>query len=300
MEPRLPEDLERTIFESVTDTPTLFSLLLVARRCHIWLEKLLYRTLTISQSSWNFPLLVRTLETQPARLTWVRTLQIDPYILPNDERVQWILAHCPNLESLVDLSYGLTPLALLFGMQRLRRLCVDLDTVSGLFWRYRSCAMVPFDGMLPNLTHMHILDTARCWGRMVPLIANGHLPALRHLTFRSYSSEYDAVEAYVPALREILEVGGCPLESLVVYVPAGASRCAPRLKQENDVELEPKKDLVRELEKEDARFRVLEQPLGAHADPWSAAMGVEERNTSRIKWLNWPPCCILRSQDVRK
>ncbi|KAJ7058943.1 hypothetical protein C8F01DRAFT_1371089 [Mycena amicta] len=72
--PTLPPELERVIFElsAWNDRTTTLSLLLVARRVHIWIEPLLYRVLLISDL-YVFPELVTL---QPEHTRFIRHLAL--------------------------------------------------------------------------------------------------------------------------------------------------------------------------------------------------------------------------------
>ncbi|KAJ6627004.1 hypothetical protein B0H10DRAFT_2210863 [Mycena sp. CBHHK59/15] len=133
-EPRLPQDLERAIFELAAhdDRRSMVQLILVAHRCRCWIEPTLYRSVVICQSSWSLSALLRTIEARPTHYAqWVKSMQINPYFTSNDPAVARILSLCTNIVSLVDLSYGRTPFAVLCQL-RLERMCISLDTIDGL------------------------------------------------------------------------------------------------------------------------------------------------------------------------
>ncbi|KAJ7102477.1 hypothetical protein B0H15DRAFT_795937 [Mycena belliarum] len=244
LEPRLPPDLERTIFEVAarSDPPTALRIMLVAQRARAWTEPLLYRTLTLCQSSWRLPSLLRALDAQPWRCAWVRALHIAPYIAQNAPCIARVVARCANLEEFVDRSYGRTPAGVL--PRGLRRLCVALDTLDF------PSPPPPFPalsfGPFPQLTHLHLLDSPTRW-RALPLLLPS-LPALTYLALHNYKSEIRAPNALL--LGSMLSC--CPrLRALVVFVPL-------HLGQE---------DNERETHRlvNDARFVILDEAYGLFA-----------------------------------
>ncbi|KAJ6501477.1 hypothetical protein C8R47DRAFT_228189 [Mycena vitilis] len=207
VEPKLPRDLERAIFElAAGDHRTMLQIILVAHRCRSWIEPILYRSLVVCQSSWSFPLLLRTIESRPAHYArWIKTLQIDPYILPNDPAVTRILSICTAIVHLVDLSYGRTPFSVLSKL-RLETMCLSIDSIDGLTeGAYLS------HPAFANLTHLHVLDPPQRW----PDIPFSNLPSLTHLALQNYRALIRPTN--VPVLQKILS--DCPLlEVLVVFI----------------------------------------------------------------------------------
>ncbi|KAJ7071335.1 hypothetical protein C8F01DRAFT_429223 [Mycena amicta] len=269
--PRLPPDLERTVFEVAIQDENdgariiTLQLILVARRCRLWLEPLLYRSLTLSQSSWSpsLPLLLRTLSTHPSAASqWIRRIQIDPYFTQNDGTVNEILCLATGVERLVDYSYGRTPVGVLCAMTSLERLCVTLDTIDGLYLRAGAGPGPVFS----RLTHLHLLDPPQSWARIAALLTT-NLPALKHLALRSYKPHINPI--YVPALVRILNSRTLDLESLVVYVVS-----SPGKENSNLMGAAANLNLdvlsIQTLVEADARVRVVSQPLilDPRYDPW--------------------------------
>ncbi|KAJ7151587.1 hypothetical protein C8R46DRAFT_1304045 [Mycena filopes] len=209
IEPRLPLDLERLIFELAADRDlqTMFRLVLVAQKCRAWIEPLLYRSVVVCQSSWSLQSLIRTLEGRPAHYArWIKAIQIDPYILPNDPAVTCILSMCTGVVNLADFSHGRTPFSTLARL-RLQKLCISLDIVDDLpdgnYFRHAAFA---------HLTHLHVLDPPQRW----PHIPFAALPALTHLALQNY--KIDVRPSNIPVLQTILTQ--CKsLETLVVFIP---------------------------------------------------------------------------------
>ncbi|KAJ6569584.1 hypothetical protein B0H19DRAFT_1232357 [Mycena capillaripes] len=155
IEPRLPPDLERIIFELAADgdLQTMLRIILVAHRCRSWIEPILYRSVVMCQSSWSFPLLVRTIESRPAHYArWIKAIQINPYIIPNDPAVTRILTICTGIVHLVDLSYGRTPFSVLSQL-RLEKMCLSLNIIDG-----RTEGPYFSHPAFARLTHLHLLD----------------------------------------------------------------------------------------------------------------------------------------------
>ncbi|KAF7306433.1 hypothetical protein MIND_00434500 [Mycena indigotica] len=260
--PRLPQDLERAIFEvAVAEGTNTLKLILVAHRCRIWLEPMLYHTLTISQLTWSpsLPLLLQTLEAHPVRAAcWIRYIRIDPYITQNDPSVTKLLSLCTGVVRLADFSYGRTPLRVLTRMKRLTRLCITLDTVDGLGLRSSPGAVSQFS--FPRLTHLHLFDPPQRWAAISNFITPTHFPALRHLALRSYKQHINPV--FVPILQKILNSkAGQALESLAIHVVASKEK-----ENQNPDDSETTTFL-------DPRVQIISEPLvlGAHYDPWATS-----------------------------
>ncbi|KAJ7480095.1 hypothetical protein B0H11DRAFT_1725478 [Mycena galericulata] len=223
VEPRLPLDLERTIFEMTArgDPSTALRIILVAHRCRSWIEPILYRSVVIRQSSWNLPLFLRTLESKPAHFAkLIKAIRIDPYIILNEPAVCRILSICTGIVHLVDLSYGCTPFSVLSPL-RLERMCISLDVVDGLaesaYFRHPAFA---------HLTHLQVLDSSKKWSQ----IPFADLPSLTHLALQNYITEIRS--ANVPILQAIL-TSCLRLEVLVVYIPL----CRPEVQNAQSTKL---------------------------------------------------------------
>ncbi|KAF7367392.1 Zn(2)-C6 fungal-type domain-containing protein [Mycena sanguinolenta] len=208
IEPRLPPDLERKVFELAAheDSRTAFRIILVAHRCRSWVEPILYRSVVVCQSSWSFPLFLRTLDVQPTHYAqWIKEIQIDPYVLPNDPAVPRVLSICTSVVHLIDLSHGRTPFSVLSQL-RLTRLCISLDIIDGLaegaYFSHPAFA---------QLTHLHVLDAPQRW-LDIPF---SDLPALTHLALQNYKNQIRSTN--VPVLKKILTE--CRnLQVLVVFI----------------------------------------------------------------------------------
>ncbi|KAJ7037503.1 hypothetical protein C8F04DRAFT_1393703 [Mycena alexandri] len=213
-EPRLPLDLERVIFELAADgdLQSMVRLILVARKCRAWIEPLLYRSVVVCQSSWNFHSFLRTLEAHPVRYAkWIKSIQIDPYILPNDPAVTRILSMCTGIVNLADFSHG-TPFSILSRL-RLEKLCIGLDIIDdlpdGTYFRHAAFAY---------LTHLHVLDPPQRW----PHIPFADLPSLTHLALQNYKTDIRSTN--IPVLQKILS--DCVvLQTLVVFIPPCRREC---------------------------------------------------------------------------
>ncbi|KAJ6533399.1 hypothetical protein DFH09DRAFT_1406544 [Mycena vulgaris] len=187
-EPALPVELEREIFETTAlmHPRTIFVLLRVARRTHVWIEPLLYRVVLMRgeppYSGMVHAILVRLnseSESKPASIfrDTVRHLLIQRGDWGRAEAIQ-ILDACPGLVDLaIDGSIPspamLSPLAKL----RLRRLSVSLEMLfNGLD------AIDPTHAMFASLTHLRMLPLRLASRRMQQVCAHfPRLPALTHL-----------------------------------------------------------------------------------------------------------------------
>ncbi|KAJ7226079.1 hypothetical protein GGX14DRAFT_642739 [Mycena pura] len=271
-EPRLPVDLERTIFEVSADgdRPTMLRIILVARRCRAWIEPLLYHSVVICQSGWSLPLLMRTIESNPARFAqWIKTIQINSYITLNDPAVNRILSLCTGVVRLVDLSYGRMLYSALCRL-RLERMCISLDIIDGLppdgaYFRHPAFA---------KLTHLHVLDPPQSW----PHVPFADLPSLTHLALRNYRTQINPRN--VPVLQKLLS--SCPLlESLVVYVLPSWSE---------DQNAQTMRCLV-----DDPRFKILCQTLDFSDDLWLPP-AVELCHNKQLDSALWRSCDCLRAK----
>ncbi|KAJ7630385.1 hypothetical protein FB45DRAFT_1058395 [Roridomyces roridus] len=243
LEPKLPADLERIIFELAAheDRQTTLDIILVARRCRAWIERILYRSLVVCQSSWGLPILLRTLESDPDRFAeLIKDVRIDPYITLNTPAVSRILSICTGIVHLVDLSYGRTPLSVIHPL-RLERMCISLDAIESTpEHAFRSPAFT-------RLTHLQLLDPPKTW----PRIPFSDLPSLTHLALHNYVA--DIRTENVPVLENIL--ASCSLlEVLVVCIPF----CRP---QDRNVE-------TARLLAEMPRIVVLSRPNNSSHDLW--------------------------------
>ncbi|KAJ7171817.1 hypothetical protein C8R43DRAFT_1120198 [Mycena crocata] len=208
-DPRLPQDLERTVFEVAAqgDRYTALQIILVAQRCRAWIEPLLYRSVVVCQSSWSLPLFIRTLEAKPRQYaSWIKEIRIDPYITANDPAVARILSICTGVVNLVDLSYGRTPFSVLSKL-RLEKLCINLDIIDGL-----GDGACLGHSAFARLTHLQVLDPPPRW----PHIPFAQFPSLTHLALQNYKTQIRPANVLI--LQVILSE--CPLlELLVVSVP---------------------------------------------------------------------------------
>ncbi|KAF8213719.1 hypothetical protein K438DRAFT_1927839 [Mycena galopus ATCC 62051] len=271
IEPRLPPDLERTIFElaSHSDAQTALQIILVAHRCRCWIEPLLYRSLVVCQSSWSFPLFLRTLDSQPARYSrWIKELQINPYVLPNDPAITRILSICTAVVHLVDLSWGRTPFTVLSQL-RLQKMCINLDIVDGLAEGAYFCHPA-----FAQLTHLHVLDAPHHWPQ-VPFV---HLPALTHLALQNYKNQIRPTN--IPVLQKIL-AECAQLEVLVVFIPF----CRPEDQNTQNTKL-----LV-----DDPRLVILSRTLNCPHDAWD--FGKENRHSDEI--LVAETCRERRPENIK-
>ncbi|KAJ6476380.1 hypothetical protein C8R45DRAFT_1217054 [Mycena sanguinolenta] len=155
MEPVLPPELEREIFEiaGLLDFYTIPSLLCVARRVHEWMEPLLYRVMIMEKSS-KAAACRWALKNKPDVLAnGVRHLFLAGYSEWSEEDVHALLQLCaPQLLSLVSFAFlDPTLLPILLRMMRLRRWAGSLSEL------FDSATDYSFS-FLRTVTHLDLLD----------------------------------------------------------------------------------------------------------------------------------------------
>ncbi|KAJ7311696.1 hypothetical protein DFH08DRAFT_973785 [Mycena albidolilacea] len=169
--PRLPPELERTIFElAARSSPgRVPSLMLIAWRVKSWLEPLLYRVMCISSTSnaQQSPL-------DAAEYLFLQTIEVSP----TSAIVDAILQACPHITHLFSSLPLKSNLKALESIHCLRRLTVN---TTRLFFDH------PFDFTHPlflNLTHLELTDKPR---RLeAPLYARlTEIPNLTHICFNA-------------------------------------------------------------------------------------------------------------------
>ncbi|KAJ7239029.1 hypothetical protein B0H12DRAFT_85559 [Mycena haematopus] len=207
IEPRLPPDLERTIFELAAhkDTQTALRIILVAHRCRSWIEPILYRSVVVSQSSWSFPLFLRTLDARPHMLDGFEKFRSTPICCQTTLQSLVSCLHAPLSSAhrplvRADVVPGFVPAAV-------DKIVHNLDIIDGLaevaYFHHPAFA---------QLTHLHVLDAPQRW----PHVPFSALPALTHLALQNYKNQIRPTN--VPVLQKILTE--CQqLEVLVVFVP---------------------------------------------------------------------------------
>ncbi|KAJ7430451.1 hypothetical protein B0H11DRAFT_2135846, partial [Mycena galericulata] len=183
--PRLPEDLEREIFEIVAfqHPETIPTLVRIARRTIPWLEPLLYRVLVLLDDAATVRIQDR-IERKPAEL-WrdgprhlFLSAQSDPEFARN------LLSKCTGLEDLMLFCDADRPREFLPALDamRLRRLGVDMSHLFG------GHAKMDLRGpAFAGLTHLllmdiHFSDADVCSTQL------SFLPSLTHLALIEYVS----------------------------------------------------------------------------------------------------------------
>ncbi|KAJ7766847.1 hypothetical protein B0H16DRAFT_1522606 [Mycena metata] len=180
IEPALPLDLEREIFETtaLSYPGTLPTLLRVSRRVLVWIEPLLYRALR-ADSPKTAAAIERAMELKPPSFFSdnVRSLYISSYCgWPNQTRCAF-LRLCPNL---VSLSLGPTEppttaiLPVLAGILHVRMW-------QGSLWHlFGEADPDPGHPFFRTITHMDLLRLTRP-SLSSTLLSLGQMPALTHL-----------------------------------------------------------------------------------------------------------------------
>ncbi|KAJ6533410.1 hypothetical protein DFH09DRAFT_1181360 [Mycena vulgaris] len=185
-EPALPVELEREIFETTAlmHPRTIFVLLRVARRTHVWIEPLVYRVVRIGGApphSGMTRALLQGLnsESKPASVFQhtVRHLLIQRGPCSPAEVVQ-VLDACSGIvdlvmDGLIPSSAMLSPLA----KMRLRQLSVYLERLFG-----GPGAIDPTHALFTSLTHLRLFPVRLGGQRAQQVCAHlPRLPALTHL-----------------------------------------------------------------------------------------------------------------------
>ncbi|KAJ7684261.1 hypothetical protein DFH06DRAFT_1312703 [Mycena polygramma] len=213
--PLLPTDLEREIFETAAlDYPrSIPRLVLVAQRVNLWIEPMLYRTLSVVNSPPRLHLL-RTLRitadaclhSKPASFLRSHVRHLALSAVPTDKALS-ILSICGETTSLaIFQTPDLTYLPLLAAMPLLR-LAAHLANIFG------SEAAVDFrHTIFSRLTHLDMFDSVWDTNHLVRGLAS--LPCLTHLSFNQDLEDLIGDDR-LPSLRDILRSCGS-LQVLVV------------------------------------------------------------------------------------
>ncbi|KAJ6533420.1 hypothetical protein DFH09DRAFT_1181380 [Mycena vulgaris] len=191
-EPALPVELEREIFETTAlmHPGTIFVLLRVARRTHVWIEPLLYRIVRISGYS-PYSRMARAIlqglnsESKPASVFQdaVRHLLIQAGPWSHAEVAQ-VLEACPGVVDLAMVSTMPSPAILpCLAKMRLRRLSVSFELLFG-----GPGAIDPTHALFASLTHLHL---SRLGGQQHTEQVCVHLPPLPALTHLCLHNDVD-------------------------------------------------------------------------------------------------------------
>ncbi|KAJ6593249.1 hypothetical protein B0H19DRAFT_1089528 [Mycena capillaripes] len=254
----LPEDLEREIFEiaACSRPRAIPKLMLVARRVKLWVEPLLYRTITLSRAndtSAEYPahsqdtlFSILGSESRPALRSAVRNF-LFVWLPPADGT--FVLSRCPGIENLYmsssQVSELLPSVADLLNLKRLHcNMSVLFSSAPG--------GQIDFTHRLfERITHLELLDyyepadLARDSERWCTI---ARLPALTHLAF--YTANF--VTIALPLLQT------CP--SLLILV----LKLGPGEYAETIVDVRPD---AQELAK-DPRFVVMDRRKGGATSDW--------------------------------
>ncbi|KAJ6550979.1 hypothetical protein DFH09DRAFT_603549 [Mycena vulgaris] len=189
IEPTLPHELEREIFEfcALSHPPSIASLMLVAWRVNLWVEPLLYRTLVLSQYGRNQAIqghprfhaqtLAHRIESYPDSSFRDSVRNLFTYQMDTDHEAL-ILSACSKIENLwiiTDAPGHLYPLIRTFPLKRLH--C----SLEALFSSIQPDFTLP---LFSHITHLEWID--------FPSVANPEtwsglalIPNLTHLSFNS-------------------------------------------------------------------------------------------------------------------
>ncbi|KAF8649077.1 hypothetical protein AX16_006024 [Volvariella volvacea WC 439] len=207
LEPRLPQELERIIFEIAARNDrdkTMPVLMLVARRVRDWLQPIRYETLVLDSSLFDqlseSPLILPPrLPSRPQALH-VRNLLVTGY-QPKNLAFDWIedlLPQCPNLQDLAI--WCITPITSNILSLLTSAIQSPLRTVTsrGLIRLSASLAELFPDGhtdfhheVFKDLTHLEVLDFPReSRGQWIEGNNYASLPSLRYLSIALFDPDF--------------------------------------------------------------------------------------------------------------
>ncbi|KAJ7758358.1 hypothetical protein B0H16DRAFT_1535925 [Mycena metata] len=190
-EPRLPPDLERSVFEAAASSPSgMLNLMLVAWRVKVWIEPLLYRVIFLSTyPSEDHPVLdglpVFTVDVLRGLIAVrgpaffqgvVHHLFLDGASDIPDRDVPTILEACRHVTNL-HARFGYGPLPSLDEMPRLQRLAIDTRPLFG-----RKAAVDFSRALFRNLTHLELLGNTYHESSTLEF---HNIPHLTHIAFNS-------------------------------------------------------------------------------------------------------------------
>ncbi|KAJ7863169.1 hypothetical protein B0H13DRAFT_1095684 [Mycena leptocephala] len=201
--PILPPEIEREIFEITAQFPgNAVNLVLVARRTQIWIERLIYETVTLSDQKICDKFL-RTLDTRPAQFF---TDNVKSLCVPGDIELidaERVLKACQGLINLaIWLPLQDAPLFPLVGSLRPTRLSINVHALYG-----SHCEPDFEHPFFSNVTHLELVD----WLDWATYLHVNYLsPHLTHLAL-----DFDLyTEGSAERLRDILASCG----SLIVCI----------------------------------------------------------------------------------
>ncbi|KAF7330038.1 hypothetical protein MKEN_00267900 [Mycena kentingensis (nom. inval.)] len=212
---RLPPELEREIFENaaLNDTRTTLSLILVARRTHIWCLPALYRTIQVNPGQHKYETFKRALVDTPWVAAGLRHIHFESVQDCNFAVCASIVAACPNITSIgaTNVFAGPSSLEAMSGLPNLRRLVVALyelfDDTDASIDSTEPIAIDPRHPVFARVTHLSLHDNMG--SQQTPAICEAlpGFPALTHLRLKLGMS---------PVSVRIL-LGACPrLEVLLL------------------------------------------------------------------------------------
>ncbi|KAK7050745.1 tyrosinase central domain-containing protein [Favolaschia claudopus] len=181
--PFLPPELEQLIFEITADMypKSIFNLLQVARRVHIWVQPLLFRVIRVNTHNKALTNILKTGKTDSKRpdhpYGQVRHLALESIHNCSVDEGGLILELCTNLVDLGLNSWFTDPALLpVLGTLQLRRLAVNLRVLFG---------QSPIDLRHPLFHSVTHLDIFRVEGVADILPKLSVLPSLTHLALDS-------------------------------------------------------------------------------------------------------------------
>ncbi|KAJ7115091.1 hypothetical protein C8R43DRAFT_125042 [Mycena crocata] len=191
LDPTFPTEIERAIFELAawSDPRAIPRLILVAKRVAIWIEPLLYKTLSVTEpqrigETKRLRIMGRRavdmLDGKPASFLreHVRHIALTSVFLPV---VEAVLLKCTRAVNLAlfqdDDSHQTSALLPRLAAMPLQRLSCDLES---LFYGWGMDFTHP---MFAQLTHLDFLSVPTNWESCTTGVGVGQLPRLTHLSF---------------------------------------------------------------------------------------------------------------------
>ncbi|KAF7330031.1 hypothetical protein MKEN_00267100 [Mycena kentingensis (nom. inval.)] len=186
---RLPPELEREIFENaaLNDTRTTLSLILVARRAHIWCLPALYRTLQVNPGQPKYDAFKRAPVNTPWVATGLRHIHFESQWDCNFAICASIVAACPNITSIgaTNVFAGPSSLEVMSGLLNLRRLVVSLYELFDVSLESTKLIVIdPRHPVVARVTHLSLHDNMR--SHQTPAICDAlpGFPVLTHLRLK--------------------------------------------------------------------------------------------------------------------
>ncbi|KAJ7624113.1 hypothetical protein DFH06DRAFT_757114 [Mycena polygramma] len=191
--PRLPPELERTIFElaALSHPTSIPKLMLIAWRIKEWVEPLLYRVVLVSAASdsyaeqRHFPvytpaIMLRTITNKPPEFLQLAVKHLFFEASTQLTEVETILAACAGVTGLFVWVAPRSHLSALYDLRCLRRLTITATTLL-------DPPIIAFPAVFQNITHLELL-ASRLPGFAEDALGKrlARVPHLTHVAFNTY------------------------------------------------------------------------------------------------------------------